>query len=243
MRLQRSIARRISKYFSFPVVAKRYGGTFVLDPKNYIDHRIIARLPYEEELLVKAKSLIAEHQIGIFLDVGANIGLYTVVMGQLPQIKKIVCFEPVRRNFNQLCANIFVNNMDRKVEPHCLAVGEQPGEATIHVAPDATGEALFDLNMTHRHTTDFSESETVKIVRLDDVLSFKNERIFMKIDVEGHAVKAIAGMQGLLAANDVLIQAELLEFDRVAIIDALQGQGYALIEEVARDGYFRKKTA
>lgn len=48
--------------------------------------------------------------------------------------------------------------------------------------------------------------------------------------------------KNLLSENNVIIQAELLDYDRQAIIDLLQSFGYHLVHEIKEDGYFQKKA-
>lgn len=80
--------------------------------------------------------------------------------------------------------------------------------------------------------------ETVEVFRLDEFLPITGQRIFAKIDVEGHAVDALKGMRDLLANNVVVIQAELLEYDRDQIIACLRQSGYDLCAQIDVDGYF-----
>lgn len=66
---------------------------------------------------------------GAFLDVGANIGYYSVYMR--PKVKAIYCFEPDPRAFAQL-----EKNVPKNAEVHLVAaaMGETPGEARFTLA-------------------------------------------------------------------------------------------------------------
>lgn len=105
--------------------------TLILNPDNHVDYRLAAKLPLEEEQLCKAKEIIRAANLPIVLDIGANIGLYTVSLGLLPEVAQVHAFEPVRANFNQLCGNIFLNNLDGKVDAHRIAVGSSRSTAVI----------------------------------------------------------------------------------------------------------------
>lgn len=81
---------------------------------------------------------IAARNIDLVIDIGANIGLYTVLLGQRPQIKTVFAFEPVRRNYAQLLGNVFVNGLANKVDAYRLALGSESGCVTMHIDPNST---------------------------------------------------------------------------------------------------------
>jgi FkbM family methyltransferase len=236
----RSLSKRLAKLRRFPSVLERRGSTFMLDPQNWIDNRLIAGVPFEDAQVERAKRLIADYEIDTFVDVGANIGLYTVLLGKLPEIARVAAFEPVRRNHNQLCGNIFANRLDAKVEIYRVAASDREGHAVIHIDPTSTGVARLDLQTAARDVRVFRESETVRLARVDDLLPLEGKQIYLKIDVEGHALPALAGMQRLLANNQVTIQAELIDADREQVIEALRNSGYQLMDEILGDGFFAR---
>jgi len=238
-----SLAKRAARLRPFPALVRRRGAALLLDPQNWIDNRLLARAPFEDAQLARAKALIGEHEIDTVLDIGANIGLYSVTLGMMDEVEQVFAFEPVRRNFNQLCANVFANRLDGKVETFRLAASDAAGQARIHIDPASTGIARLDLESAGRDTAVFRHSETIDCARLDDLLDVKGRRLFVKIDVEGHGARALAGMTRILAENEAVIQAELLDADRDAIIAAIDGLGYNLIEEIEADGYFVRTRA
>ena len=84
MRILRSLRKRLYRLRPTPLIAHRLGARWLLDPSNWIDNRILAGAPFEREQLALAKQLIAEHHIRTVIDIGANIGLYSVLLGRLP---------------------------------------------------------------------------------------------------------------------------------------------------------------
>lgn len=233
-----SIGKRLTRLRRFPVLVRRRGAVFLLDPRNWIDNRLAAGAPYENAQLERARTLIAEHRLDTFLDVGANIGLYTVMLGRLPEIERVIAVEPVRRNFNQMLGNVFANALDAKVEALRVAAGDAPGTATIHIDPRSTGLARFDTVQAGRDASVFSQSESVTIVRLDDTLDLKGRRIFLKLDVEGHALPALAGMARLFAGNVVVAQVEAFGDEAAAVTARMEALGLAPIGAIDSDHYF-----
>lgn len=240
MRLIQSICRRLVRAFGQRDIYIIRGMRLLLDPANHVDFRLAARLPFEEGQIARTANIIEQEALDVFLDIGANIGLYTVAVGRLAAVRKVYAFEPVRANYNQLCANIYLNDLDRKVDAHRIALGDKAELASIYIEPKSTGRSRLDPNYSGDRNA-FTTHETVEIKRLDDCLSLHGQRVFVKIDVEGHALAVLRGMVGILKSNFVHIQAELLEYDRENITDFLDGIGYEMFEEIDVDAYFRPK--
>jgi len=241
MKLYYSLAKRLARLGTSPVLRRRREATFLLDRHNWIDNRLIARAPFEEAQLAHARQRLTEERIEGIIDIGANFGLYSILLARLPGINAVEAFEPVRRNYNQLCGNIFANRLDAVITPHRLALSDREGEAWLHIDPRSTGVSALEPERLARKREVYRESESVPLKRLDDVIAWENSRVFVKIDVEGHALKVLAGMERFLARNRVFVQIELLDGDREAIITAMQASGYALEREISGDGYFRRE--
>lgn len=204
-----SLRKRLARMRAFPALGRRDGARFVLDPANWIDNRMLAGVPYEDAQLALARRLIAKRQIDCVIDIGANFGLYTVLLGLEPGVVEQHAFEPVRRNFNQLLGNVFCNRLDTKVTAHRLALGEAAGVVTIHIDPTSTGVSRIDLAGTVRDTSVFTQRETVELRRLDDVLPLEGRSVYVKIDVEGGAMGVLRGMEKFLARNSGALQIEI----------------------------------
>lgn len=226
-----SIRKRLARLRRFPTIARHRGATFILDPRNWIDNRLIADAPYEHRQLANAIALIERNQLDLVVDIGANFGLYSILLGRLPGIESVVAFEPVRRNHAQLMANVFANRLERKIEAHRLGLSDGAGQATIHIDPSSTGVSRLDLSTADRDISAFRETETVAIARLDDVVRLSGRRAFVKIDVEGQAAQVIAGMSDFLTANICVLQTEATtDAERAALATLCSGD----YREVAR---------
>jgi FkbM family methyltransferase len=233
----RSAMKRVYRLrASRPILAKRRGVNLLLSPHNWIDNRLLAGADYENKQLERARSLIRDHQLDTVIDIGANIGLYTVVLGSMPEISTTWAFEPVRRNFAQLMGNVFVNGLSDRVEARNLALGESVSSAVIHINPRSTGVSRLDLVHT-KAPNEFIAQETIRIERLDDVCQLHDRRIFMKVDVEGHADAVIAGAAALLRGNAIVMQMEVAGAEarvRTRLADA----GFTSIGQIDDDMYF-----
>ncbi len=237
-KLLQSVAKRYYRLRRDPIIAHRFGGRFLLDPRNWIDNRILAGAPYEIDQLRQATELITSQKLDGFIDVGANIGIYSVLLGRLPQIEQVLAFEPMRRNYAQLHANLYLNHIEAKVEPHRRALGASPGEATLHIDPRSTGLARLALEGAERDPRVFTRNETVEVIRFDDHHPFTGRRLFLKIDVEGHAAGVLQGMRQLFARNYVVTQVELTQVEKAPVTDFFRELGYRTGPRLSLDQIF-----
>jgi FkbM family methyltransferase len=123
----------------------------------------------------------------LFLDIGANSGIYTVLGGLLNPRLRTVAFEPVQQTFAALRNNVRNNGLVSRVTALNLALGETLGEVPFHVAEDSTMSSMA----TEGYQGQRGQVISVECRTLDSVvdeLGLKPD--FMKIDVEGfeHAV-------------------------------------------------------
>jgi FkbM family methyltransferase len=234
-----SLRKRLVRFRRFPQIARLEHNVFVLDPRNWIDNRLIARAPYETGQLELAKHLIARNALTHFIDIGANFGLYSIVLGHMKEIERVIAFEPVRRNFNQLCGNIFANRLDVKIQAISCALGASNGKQVIHIDPTSTGISRLDLASTARSTSVFKEKEEIEIRRGDEVLNVGNARIFMKIDVEGHTKAVLEGLSSVLTVCSGALQVEM-EACEEDITASLASFGWRPLRRIQGDAYFLK---
>jgi FkbM family methyltransferase len=136
-------------------------------------------------------------------DVGANIGLLTLVMAWATGPGgRVIAFEPEATPRSNLEKMKHLNGLSW-VEVRDQAVGEKPGRLSFHVSDIIGHSSLYAL-------PEAEEARTiqVEVVRLDDVTPAKRLDV-VKIDVEGAELDVLAGMKGVIAKNpDLAIIAE-----------------------------------
>lgn len=139
----------------------------------------------------------------VVADVGANIGLLTLVMAwSTGPTGKVIAFEPEAVPRANLEKMKHLNGLSW-VEVRDQAVGDKPGQLTFHVSDIIGHSSLYALPQTEG-----SREIQVQVVRLDDVAP-QGRLDVVKIDVEGAELDVLAGMSGVIAANpDLAIVAE-----------------------------------
>jgi FkbM family methyltransferase len=130
---------------------------------------------------------------GVFVDVGANAGYFSLLAARLVGSEgHVFSYEPVPTTARQLRANI-----DRNLFRHCdvteAAISNATGTCQIHVGPrDHTGVSSL------REVADSTGTVTVPLTTLDVSLADVPQVDLVKIDVEGAECHVLEGMHDVL---------------------------------------------
>ena len=137
-----------------------------------------------------------------FVDIGANIGYFSLLAAALKPKARIFAFEPMPHNTNTFRRNIKLNGFSNITVVE-KAVGEVSGAAWIE-APDPIRESGWNTIWTTKPTASEQKSglEIVQIVKLDDFLDAAKAPAvdFIKIDVEGAELAVLKGATQTLTA-------------------------------------------
>jgi len=154
---------------------------------------------------------------GTFLDIGANIGLYSLYAARLYPDMTVIAFEPDILNFYELVTNIIINNF-KNIIPLYIAVDCFNG--LFHFAPPATPDKI-EAGMSGgqiRHEqfvmdTDRKNLYTKSMSMSMDYL-FRNIPIdFIKIDVDGNEYDICEGLYSNYYSIFSSLQGILIEFN------------------------------
>jgi FkbM family methyltransferase len=148
----------------------------------------------------------------VVLDIGANIGFYTVPLGlHLRELGgQLYAFEPVKSNFSVLSHNVTLNELSKTVSLHQLALGEYDGSIDLAVETNGgagTGNAVMVTSGTE---SILAPNSIAPIRPLDD---FATERgidscAFIKIDIEGGEYGFLSGALEFIEAYRPIIFGE-----------------------------------
>lgn len=147
---------------------------------------------------------------GIFVDVGANIGTFTLVAARRASGGEVHAFEPSAHHFARLARNVKLNHFENVVLNQ-KGLYDQPGEATLFL-PARIGEMNNSgAASLYRSSEARQVSEAISLVRLDDYIRDRNiERIdIIKIDIEGAEIKALKGARQTIARFRPIVLMEL----------------------------------
>jgi FkbM family methyltransferase len=134
----------------------------------------------------------------IFVDVGANVGYYTLMAAK--HGAEVLSFEPIPEVFQILSDNLTVNNAFSNTIAQNLAVSDKLGTAHLEIPAGHTGAAFLS-----------DEGIEVKTTTLDHYMAFfDDKRVLIKVDVEGAEPQVWRGMQQVLKRASVTM---ILEWD------------------------------
>jgi len=143
------------------------------------------------------------HEGHTFVDVGANVGLFTMLASRwVGRSGRVIAFEPSGREFARLRHHVDHNALSNVLALQ-TAAGDCAGTAVLHVA-DARYSGLNTIENRFMYD-DVVEAcrEVVPVVEIDDVVRRHGvPRVHaMKIDVEGAEHKVIAGARQTIARD------------------------------------------
>jgi FkbM family methyltransferase len=144
-------------------------------------------------------------QNDLFVDVGANVGSYTVLAASVGA--KSIAIEPVKNAFDKLMRNIHLNDISANVNARQIGISSTGGTLKFTNGLDTVNHVVSE------HEQNGSNVCEVETETLDNVVTGLNP-LLIKIDVEGFEKEVVDG------ANQALSKKSLL-----AVIMELNGSG------------------
>jgi FkbM family methyltransferase len=135
----------------------------------------------------------------LFLDVGANVGSYSLLAGGAVGAH-VIAVEPIPATFGKLLANIRLNDLAERIEARCCGLSDAEGELRFTSDDDT-------MNRIALPGEDVA-TVAVRVTTLDALCAGRVPAI-IKIDVEGHERQVLAGGGETLGSPGV--RAVLLE--------------------------------
>jgi len=186
-----------------PVPARIAGYAIKLVPEGAIASGIWSGSQFEPaELALMARLLTPD---SVFLDIGANAGIFSLLASAVCPSARIFAFEPAKKTFDLLSRNLRLNHAANVTALH-LALGNFSGQATLHL--NALGkDGLNTLGKLSHPDTEAAGDETVPITTLDEYLrSASIGRIdLVKVDAEGAELSIFEGASSMLQRLDAPI--------------------------------------
>lgn len=167
----------------------------------------------------------------LFLDIGANIGMYTVLAGGAVGAS-CISVEPTPSTYSSLCQNIHINRLNDIVDHRNVGAGKEGGELKF---ADTDGPANRVLQENSR------ESGTeVNVTTVDGLLAERDDEtddLIIKVDVEGWESAVIEGSEAVLSRTTptaLLVElngmGERYGFDDDEVHEGLVSRGYNPVE-------------
>ena len=158
--------------------------------KNSTDFQFI-NYAYEKSI----KDYLLKHidSFDVFIDAGACIGEYCIWLARLG--KRCIAIEPV--NFAALQKNISLNNLNDKIQAYNYGVGNVKEKVFFIIPDDVKSSSHIDRNEAREPNV---EIETFDALSKNFNINV-NDRIILKLDVEGMEVEAIQGATNFIQSH------------------------------------------
>ena len=128
----------------------------------------------------------------MFVDIGANVGSYTI-LGASEAGAKTISFEPIPETFEILESNIIINKINDRVNALNIGLGASKGSL-----------AFTKLQGPVNHVATSNETDTINVpVEIFDSIVSIDQPTLIKIDVEGFETEVLKGMSIALESNSL----------------------------------------
>lgn len=157
-----------------------------------VSHKCIAMCGYYGLSLSREITRMAAAG-GLLVDVGANIGYYSILWAAARGENRVIAFEVNPRALSFLERNVDRNSLSSRIDIQKVAVGERSGKARFCLGPeDQTGWGGFS-------PVPEEECIEVPVISLDDFFRDSARHIdILKVDAEGADFWVLKGAAGLL---------------------------------------------
>jgi FkbM family methyltransferase len=191
----------LCRYLRWQVGSRLVGGTPVID---WVDEARLLVAPGEAGLTGNVYCGLLEYPEmplllhllrpdDLFLDVGANLGAYTVLASKVVGARTIA-FEPVPSTVAKLRQQIRIHDLGDRVTVLNAGAGSAQGELPFTTDGGPTNKVSL--------SPDAAGCVRVPVVRLDDVVP-PHHRVYAKMDVEGYEYEVQRGAARLLESTDL----------------------------------------
>jgi FkbM family methyltransferase len=172
----------------------------------------------------------------VFYDIGANIGVYSIVAAErVGEAGKVIAFEPHGPNFVRLLENIALNGLEDRVVPCNFALHGEEGFLPFAYVSTETGSSGSQFGSPAHSQEQERKTKLVELKygeTLDHLLASGKfpTPTHVKIDVDGNEYLILRGMGQLLGSTTRprSIQVEINPHEKAQILSLMTEHGYAL---------------
>jgi len=222
------------------IINTKHGLFLISNPHETIQRQLTNSGQFEYHLVDLAIRLISKTK-GVIVDVGANIGTFTIPVALNYPSREIVSFEPQRTVFHHLAANICLNKLTNVITYRAVISdddGKQIEVPFFDFNERFTGSVSLDESTVAKRSkiagvaeprTYAERFDRLKAVRLDDVV---NEKVcLLKVDVEGMELSVLKSAERILRRDAPIIIYETwnlpqFELENSQIYEYLASVGY-----------------
>jgi FkbM family methyltransferase len=206
------------------------GLRYRVSTRDVVGRTLLRRTAYERLLTQWLLARFQQPPGGIFVDVGANLGWFTLQAAHLPQVQRVVAVEPDVVNHGLLQLNIQANGLGARVDAVACALGSGPGLARLN-RYKGSNLGRHSLVVDHGNGGTWVPLEALDVL-LERLGLGQAPIAAIKVDVEGYEPLVLAGAHGALDRAQALLVELSPELSRAGGLD-LPGT----LDAIARAGF------
>jgi len=213
-----------------------------LDIRDPIDRSVLLFNFYEDKQIKYLCKIFNENKINYFFDVGANCGIYSLIISKLFPKTAILSFEPVKFTFKKLKKNISLNPDLKNIKRYNYGLSNKNSKLKMKallkkkfIQSGGYGVVNNKDNVKNLHT------EFAIFKKADDKFKYKNKTICLKIDVEGHEIFVLDGLKKIFKNNKIFLQIEILPNNFTKTSKYLNKLSFKKFNQINNDYYFINK--
>ncbi|MEO9308168.1 MAG: FkbM family methyltransferase [Nitrososphaera sp.] len=196
--------------------------------RNEDEHKFWIRANWDDGVIISKKTepavllVFKPKKDQIVLDIGANIGKYTILAGKKVGIHgKIIAVEPMTKTFQLLQKNIKENGLERIVTPLKVGISNKIGTARFYYKEGHSGASTMTAQVSN-------EYDDVNLTTIDEIVKEQNlDRLdWIKIDVEGLEYEVLSGASNSILQFRPIIIVEIREGSKEKVFDFLNNMKY-----------------
>ncbi|MFA5024669.1 MAG: FkbM family methyltransferase [Patescibacteria group bacterium] len=207
--------------FVFPLLKRFFGDDHFFNPVDFFGYKL-NYLPLAEmnrgevdkcfsefiflieEIVIADQYCVSQfiNEHSTVIDIGANIGIFSLFTHHLFPDSEIYAFEPTAKTFDILQKTIIENDLSKNIRLFNMALGDENKEAIL-MRPKGgigIGNMIVDSGLLIGREKAFVDSEKVPMTTLDKFIQEKNIKKvdFIKVDAEGYEKQIIKGAKEVI---------------------------------------------
>ena len=210
-----------------------------LDP---IDKEIILSQEFEKQEIDFLIEQIKRKDINYFLDIGANCGYYSLKISKEISNIKILSFEQNIEAYSKFSKTLKKNlNLSKKIKLENFGLSNKSAKLKMQSMlkfgyAQTGGSSIIDEDSNEKNFLFFADFKIG-----DEYIKLTDEKISIKIDVEGHELNVLEGIKNIIKKNQCILQIEIFSKNFEDVNNFLLSFGYKNFYEIThRSNYFYK---
>ena len=237
-RLYPSFIKRLFKVISKSEIEFNFFNiNLVGDINEPMDKEIYLFNEYENNQIRYLIENIKRSNFEYFIDVGANSGVYSLIINNKFKNIKIKSFEPIKKSIKKFIINQKLNPKLKNMRIYKFGLSDKNTSLLMkskvrdkYIQTGGFGVTTKKDRLKNFHT------EKALFRKGDDILRIKYKKVVLKIDTEGHEEFVLKGLQKFLRKNKILLQIEIYDHHFSKINKFLKKFKFSKINSFSSDG-------